>query len=65
MEQLVLYEKNNGIGTIILNDPAKMNAFSQPLASALTAALEDMWHDAAVGRWSSAARGAISAPAGT
>lgn len=48
MEQLVLYEKNNGIGTILLNDPAKMNAFSQPLASALTAALEDMWHDAAV-----------------
>lgn len=48
MEQLVLYEKKAGIGTIILHDPAKMNAFSQPLASALAEALEDMWYDASV-----------------
>lgn len=48
MEQLVLYESNEGIGTILLNDPAKLNAFSQPLASALAEALETAWHDSSV-----------------
>jgi len=44
-ESFALVEKIEGIGTITLNDPTKMNAFSQPLASALAEALEDMWYD--------------------
>lgn len=44
-EELVIAERGTGIGKIILNDPAKMNAFSQPLAGELAKALENMWYD--------------------
>jgi len=47
-EALILVKKNEGIGTLILNNPANMNAFSQPLADELAAALEKMWSDRAV-----------------
>ncbi len=47
-EPYILSEKKEGIGTLVLNDPAKVNAFSQPLATALTEALEDMWYDRSV-----------------
>jgi len=44
-DKYVLTDKREGIGTIILNDPAKMNALSRPLADALIKALEEMWYD--------------------
>ena len=46
-DKLVLTEKKAGIGTITLHDPAKMNALSQPLALALTEALEETQHQQA------------------
>jgi len=47
-QQYVLAEKKEGVGTLVLNDPAKMNALSQPLAAALAEGLEDLWYDPAV-----------------
>lgn len=42
---LVVTEQKNHIGTILLNDPLKMNAFSQPLVKELVETLDSMWYD--------------------
>ena len=38
--QLVETAVEEGVATLLLNDPAKLNALSIPMAKALTAALE-------------------------
>jgi 2-(1,2-epoxy-1,2-dihydrophenyl)acetyl-CoA isomerase len=47
-ENILLIEKNNGIGTITLNRPDKLNAFSDELTFKLKDALREMERDTAV-----------------
>ena len=46
--QLVEAAVEEGVATLLLNDPAKLNALSIPMAKALTAALEQAGRDPAV-----------------
>ena len=46
--QLVEVAVEEGVATLLLNDPAKLNALSIPMAKALTAALEQAGRDPAV-----------------
>lgn len=48
MEKLVLSTFQDGIATLTLNDPAKLNALSQPMAKALYEQLEAVRYDPAV-----------------
>jgi enoyl-CoA hydratase len=44
----IIYEKNDGIATIMLNRPEAMNAFSKDVVSEILNALEDLRNDDAV-----------------
>lgn len=47
-ENILLTEKNNGVGTITLNRPDKLNAFNDELTFSLQDALKEMEKDASV-----------------
>lgn len=46
--QLVQVTHDSGIATLLLNDPAKLNALSIPMAKALTDSLKQVWQDSRV-----------------
>lgn len=48
MSDYIRLSKDGNIGTILLNDPSKRNALSQPMAAQLKAALDDLRFDDAV-----------------
>ena len=48
MSDLIRTSVENGVALVVLNDPAKRNALSQPMAAELNAALEALRFDPAV-----------------